>query len=203
MLDDVEPAVFNVFVDWLYTQKLPPNWSEWKHVMAEKQGDSLTMRNWLLKVYAFADRFVIPTLRTHANRAIIANCDYYTLANLPCCMETAFAFEHLPANDPILDLFVDLYCVYWNFGYTVEDYGLNNKFWFLQLPKELLVRYMIRTGKIRECNDLAIESKIKLHCCSYHDHKSEEEQNRCQEKMYESGQEVWVKREENVFEEEI
>jgi len=190
----VEPAVFNVFVEWLYTQKLPVDWPGWKYVIGDTEDKSWSITETMLKVYVFADRFMVPTMRTHANRAIIAHSDSQRSSYpLPYCLDIAFAFEHLAPTDPILDFFVDLYCAYWDWE-DADTYG-HDKLWFTELPKEFLIRYMVKMGRMRERGDLMDDREMLLNHCSYHGHTCDEELKSCPQKKSEKKNAIWVERE--------
>jgi hypothetical protein len=75
-LDVVSPAVFNLFVNWLCSQKIPYPFawkpaSEWDMdgVEALKYNECAMLE---IMLYAFADRFLVPTLYTGLNRLLTA-----------------------------------------------------------------------------------------------------------------------------------
>lgn len=78
-LEDVEPAIFNVFVNWIYSQELPSSdvdWvitseaadasTEYDHDFILRTGDMLR-----IKTYVFADCFLVPKLQLALNQQIV------------------------------------------------------------------------------------------------------------------------------------
>jgi hypothetical protein len=71
----VEPAVFNVFVNWLYSQELPSSDVDWvitaeaANASSEYDFDFLLCTGDMLRIktYVFADRFLVPKLKIALN----------------------------------------------------------------------------------------------------------------------------------------
>jgi hypothetical protein len=108
-LDDVSPTVFNLFVNWLYSQKNPylfawNSASEWDMdgVEALKYNECAMLE---IMLYAFADRSLVPTLYTGLNRLLTAG-----KYGAPSLDVITYAFNHLPDTEPVLQFIVDLYC---------------------------------------------------------------------------------------------
>ncbi|KAI4960045.1 hypothetical protein J4E86_001664 [Alternaria arbusti] len=129
-LDDIEPGVFNLFLEWMYTQQVPVIWADYSRIM-NRSVTPLDICK--IKLYVFADRFAVPVLRTAMNRQIVQDSDAGPPVELGY-KSIIYAFENLPPSDPLLDLFVDRHYVEWS-GYKVP---------MLQLPHDFLLRFFER-----------------------------------------------------------
>jgi hypothetical protein len=111
-LEDVEQAEFNLFVEWMYTQRLPEAKDDWfvtsgtdtpgVWLYKENAIDLLRMR-----LYVFADRFIVPLLFTQVRKEIVS------LENIGTHAVVELAFENLPDNDLMRRFLVDIRCVNW------------------------------------------------------------------------------------------
>ncbi|KAL6158920.1 hypothetical protein ACJQWK_03387 [Exserohilum turcicum] len=107
-IDDIEPAVVNIFVHWLYTQSLPKpcDYKEWSGF----GGSAVTVNK--LRAYIFADRFQIPSFGQAVHNNLVQELQDQSLAiceeyNLSLITE---AYDGLPTESPILQLLVDTLC---------------------------------------------------------------------------------------------
>jgi hypothetical protein len=171
---DVEPCIFNLFVEWLYTQTLPALPPDWRRVADPLHPFSVSVKMLRLKLYVFADRFIVPLLREQLNRAIVNDYD----SDCPCLEEyetITYVFNNLPPNDPILDLIVDRYFMVWRLDLDEgEDEDAYNN-----LPHEFLLRFYKRVGKWR-MEDLNNRHQLfNMDLCSYHEHGTETDKIQC------------------------
>lgn len=188
---DVEPSIFNLFVEWLHVQTLPALSPDWRRIADPLHPFSVSAKMLRLKLYVFADRFVVPRLREQLNRAIVNDYD----SDCPALEEyetITYVFGNLPPTDPMLDLFVDRYFMVWRLdldeGEEEEAYEA--------LPHEFLLRFYKRVGKWRK-DDLENRHQLfNMEFCSYHEHKTEEDKQKCEHKTQQmkAGQ-VWLSRE--------
>lgn len=188
---DVEPCIFNLFVEWLYTQTLPVLPPDWRRIADPLHPFSVSVKMLRLRLYVFADRFVVPQLRKQLNRAIVNDYD----SDCPCLEEyetITYVFNNLPPTDPILDLIVDRYFMIWRLDLDEgEDEGAYDN-----LPHEFLLRFYKRVGKRRK-EDLSNRHQLfNMDLCSYHEHDTEVEKIQCpyKTKKMRTGQ-VWLGRE--------
>lgn len=189
--NDVELCIFNLFVEWLYTQTLPALSPDWRRIADPLYPYSVSAKMLRLKLYVFADRFVVPLLREQLNRAIVNEYD----SDCPALEEyeaITYAFSNLPSTDPMLDLIVDRYFMVWRLdldeGEEEEAYGT--------LPHEFLLRFYKRVGKWRRDDLQNSHQLFNMNFCSYHEHKTEQEKAECVHKTQKmkTGQ-VWLQRE--------
>ncbi|XPS78086.1 hypothetical protein M3J09_010106 [Ascochyta lentis] len=188
---DVEPCIFNLFVEWLYTQTLPTLSPDWRRIADPSNPFSVSAKMLRLKLYVFADRFVVPLLRKQLNRAIVNDYD----SDCPALEEyetVTYAFHNLPPTDPLLDLIVDRYFMVWRLdldeGEDEEAYDT--------LPHEFLLRFYKRVGKWRK-DDLQNRHQLfNMDFCTYHEHADEQEKSECAHKTQKmkAGQ-IWLQRE--------
>jgi hypothetical protein len=173
-IDDVEPGVFKLFLQWLYTQDMEAVY-DISDISDGIAGESSKLsygrssaQMAVLKLYVFADRFAIAKLRKETNNKI-AN-EYYHIC--PWYDVVIYAFDNLPPTYRILEFFVDTHCSNWE-GDN-EDHPeckLQTK-----LPQYFPIRVMQRYEAIRnDCVDADIEP------CDYDEHDSDEEKKACQE----------------------
>lgn len=191
--NDVNPCIFNLFVEWLYTQKLPTLSPHWRRIADPSQPFSVSAKMLRMKLYVFADRFVVPLLREQLNRAIVNDYD----SDCPALEEyetVVYAFNNLPCTDPLLDLIIDRYFMVWRLDL---DEGEDEEA-YETLPHEFLLRFYRRVGKWRK-EDLENRHQLfNMDFCSYHEHKSEQEKQECPHKTQKikPGQ-IWLQRESN------
>ena len=148
-----------MFVDWLYLQKcpsLPP--------------DDTPSRNSAIKSIMFGDRIQALSFKKAAHNALVDTIK----EGLPRYRVISCAFENLPSDSRILDLFVDAYCCLWEPHFDdekeLEDVP--------QLPIEFLRRVMVKYSEMLRAAKVYREPLY----CSYHDHASEDERTECQKK---------------------
>ena len=172
--DDVEPSVFNLFVEWLYMQALPVLSPDWRRIADPLHPYSISAKMLRLKLYVFADRFVVPFLRKQLNRAIVNDYD----SDCPALEEyetITYAFSNLPPTDPILDLIVDRYFMVWRLDLDEgEDDGS-----YETLPHGFLLRFYKRVGKWRRDDLGNSHQRFNMDFCSYHEHESNAEKAQC------------------------
>lgn len=168
-LTDIEPAIFGLFIEWLYTQNLP------NLITLDANKIDLSSRLWKIKLYVFADRFAVSRLRTALNLEIVKltmplHTSIWDYASI------VYAFANLPSTDPLLDFFVDLHYAYW------DDTGdeSQDKDRFDELPREFLLRFFKRVGTER-CfkKRFRLTGSYDIDLCSYHEHATDQEKREC------------------------
>jgi hypothetical protein len=148
----------NTFVHWLYTQKLPREYSEW--IEYEDWGDvsHLGFQRAMLKALEFADKFNIPAFRqivecTFIGYIVYETCPYYEVIT--------YAYEHLRPESPILRAIVDSHCYY---SGSDADGDLKGEVEALKhLPQDFLISVMERYTEIVKRKD-----EIKLNIRDYY-----------------------------------
>lgn len=166
-LDDVEVPPFNVFIHWLYTQRIPANTAEWVRISEAKKWKIEVVE---LKVLVLADRFLMPAFRRAVNNDLVTS----RLKHAPYYELVIHAFENLPEGSPILQLLVDTHCLHWE---PKTDEGDEEEMQLRpDLPHEFLVKVMIRYAELKADK----EGKLKkLVACNYHLHADDEEKEKC------------------------
>ena len=168
-LPDIEPAIFNLFIEWLYTQNLP------NLITLDANKIDLSSQLWKIKLYVFADRFAVSRLRTALNLEIVKHAGPPHLSIWDYA-PIVYAFANLPSTDPLLDLFVDLYYIHWDdMGDGFED---NDR--FDELPREFLLRFYKRVGTERYFQKrFRLTGLYDIDLCSYHEHATDQEKREC------------------------
>jgi hypothetical protein len=140
ILDDIETSVFNLFINWMYTQTLalsPHEWFNNAEVSTPTNDDIKAAKVLHIKLYVFADRFEVASLcKILLHHLQCHQSDFLT----PSAGVVAYAFGNLPAKDPVLDVFVAWYCANWNpKNYTKEEMDE-----WQQLPSDFTFRCLQR-----------------------------------------------------------
>jgi hypothetical protein len=174
VLDDLEPAAFDIFVDWLYTNKIPRTFAEW--LAPEVNENSGTTRRRLgmlhLKAYVIADRLGVPELRETINNNYVTR----NILVWPWYQEIIYAFSNIPSGRRILKFLVAIHCAHSERGneYLLEgDLELRDK-----LPQEFLLQVMAHYQEMRAEGTWDEE----LRACEYHEHASDDERKNCEGK---------------------
>lgn len=166
-LHDIEPGIFNVFVDWLYSQNLPATDEDWSVVTETKPLRDLNM----VKVCVFGDRFMVPKLLQDANNHYIDARIWHKRP--PRYNTVIYAFNNLRTDIRLLKFLVDTHCAFWERDH--DDLDEAEKAQQSQLPNDFLVRVMYRYSELKDTEE---NGKILDHC-SYHEHASHEEREGC------------------------
>ena len=98
-LEDADTEAFDFLVDWLYDRKLPGFHKAW-------DVNRMPLR---LHAYVLADRLLMLLLKK-----ALFDCyfELYKPKNIfPRYYAIGFAFTNLPARDPLLQLWIDAFCV--------------------------------------------------------------------------------------------
>ncbi|KAL5388999.1 hypothetical protein DPSP01_002702 [Paraphaeosphaeria sporulosa] len=162
-LPDIEPRVFDIFIDWLYTQNLPRKSEDWITPTPENKvgshGHGQLAERLMMKSYVFADRFLVPQYRVALYKYYANFCNVG--GNPPYYDAIIYAFDNLPANSAILTLLVRTHCAYWNEGSDTAD---NGELELRQdLPQDFFFRVMAVAAKMRD------KEKAKgIACCDCH-----------------------------------
>lgn len=139
-IDDIEPWVFNAFFSWLYRKQLPDieNWD------AEFSSTGVIVSDdwFLVKLYAFGDRFEVPTFRIIVIKLTIA---LFNDSSMPYYKTIICAFNNLPIHSPMLDVLVDTHCALWH---KEGDARVEDLLTLADLPKDFLVRATKRYAAI-------------------------------------------------------
>ncbi|KAI4932816.1 hypothetical protein J4E85_003216 [Alternaria conjuncta] len=167
-LEDVECSTFSVFIDWVYTQRLPKKNAAWcdKNEAIETGKAQLAQ----VKALVFGDRILSPmfykAVRDSLIEHIISNGAFYRAV--------IHGFAHLAKDHAILDLFVEVQCRRFHDSYdTVENGELELQ---ASLPPDFLMRMVVRYSKIAE----PVLPEGEVEPCDYHGHADENEKKQCQ-----------------------
>ena len=162
-------VIVSIFVDWVYSQKLPKKDSEW---CDEEDEDTRLGKAQLARTKAlvFGDRLLSPvfhkTVRDSLVKHIMQWGTYYGAV--------IHAFVNFSKDHTILDLFVEMQCRMFHDSYdTVENGELELQ---ASLPHDFLMRIIVRYSKIAEL----VLPEDEVEPCDYHGHVYEEEKEQCQ-----------------------
>lgn len=149
-LPDIEPQVFDIFVDWLYTQKVPEKnrfWVAPTETLKANSTEHVQLAEILvMKTYVFADRFLVPKLRCAIYNYFAASL---TKDSIPPYYEAIiYAFNNLTEKSAMLDLLVGLHCAFWDESCDTESNGEVDM--RKDLPIDFLLRVMIQSSKMKD-----------------------------------------------------
>ena len=179
-LGDVEVEVFNIFVHWIYSQDLPRDICSALRIAERKvppPADLSPREAWwglMLRSAAFGDRFLAQNFQHLVHNIYVDshwkenNGRVYYFTGYK---EIIWAFESLAADNPILNLMVDLQCLAWKEEYDDEE----EKLLWSQLPHSFLLRIMQKQGTLSGQD----RTKVVIKPCSYHLHATPEEKEAC------------------------
>jgi ribosome modulation factor len=175
---DVEPPVFNMFVEWLYTQQPPQSCHAYDSVAYQK-GEVVGDDNDMLKIklYVLADRLMVLSLRRVLNRTIVngIESDYPLLWRY---QPIIYAYNNLRMTDSLLDLFVDRRYMAW----AEECDSYDNWELMDDLPRDFLLRFYKRVGIERNSRRGHAAGIFNTDFCSYHEHDSDADWMLCDRK---------------------
>ncbi|KAF1939763.1 hypothetical protein EJ02DRAFT_326790, partial [Clathrospora elynae] len=138
-LEGVEYGIFEIFVNWLYTGKLPSKYEDWLVQLDPHLEWRMEQKLVLIKACVFGDRFLVPGFHGAVQNHII---DFFVQWGFFCYLAIIHAFANLSSNSPVLQLLVDAHCRGFEDGNDDAENGeLKRRD---QLPNSFLVRIMIR-----------------------------------------------------------
>ncbi|KAI2485654.1 BTB domain containing protein [Pyrenophora tritici-repentis] len=170
-LEDVDCDGFNIFVDWMYTRKLPR--IPVKHDDSDDSDDLGDSNISMLKALVPGDRILALNFHRAVRDAIIEDL----IVNCPWYKAIIYGFANLPKDHPVLDLMVASHCLdYTDNDDTKENGDFQRR---SQLPVDFLIRVMLRYSFMKSQD----WSKCILDPCDYHGHVSEEDREKYPVKM--------------------
>ncbi|CAN9306467.1 unnamed protein product [Alternaria sp. RS040] len=170
-LPDTASNTFELFVHWLYYQRLPieTDSSELLALYRDAEDDEVLYEN-LVSLYIFCDKYYVPGLKRECLDTL-----FYQITENPYLSEFNIirrTFNNLETNrDPLCRLLVDYYC-YW----ASEDC------WTLKevqdLPSTFVAKAMARYTNFKSggCDAYSLE------LCDYHGHATSKERKECEKK---------------------
>ncbi|XTI89530.1 hypothetical protein V2W45_1241817 [Cenococcum geophilum] len=171
-IPDVKVSTFYMFMDWLYTERLPRTKKEVDEtgVLGGRELVSSYTGLEFAELYIFADMYDVPGLRRQVMDRIFA------ASVLPKYAVVVLAFAKLPTTTPLCRFFVDVYCQ----RFRESDDDESERKQREKLPHEFLLGVMLRHAKIMgRLRAKEMTSSYKLHMCDYHEHETEEERQLC------------------------
>ncbi|KAH7094575.1 hypothetical protein FB567DRAFT_600179 [Paraphoma chrysanthemicola] len=176
-LEDVNHHVMNLFVEWLYTGKIPTEEKDWRRIVENNKPDTFWRQLkyvTLIEAYVFGDRFLIEPFRKQVNNAFSDALESNYFCPSMRYRGIGFAFANIAAERPILQLLTDNHCRDWD---KIEDQlhaesGLRE---LAQAQPSFLLRTMRR---LREMKDQGRKRPL-MHLWCYYEHESEGDEKAC------------------------
>lgn len=154
-LEDIEPNTFDIFVIWLYTQRLPGIISRWEEASRfrgdgnneDEDGGEYETNNTpeshleIIKALVLGDRILAAKFRQAVNNYFVDR----VIESPPYYESVIYAFERLRSDSPILPLLADTHCEHWT---REEDKDKERELRSL-LPVDFLIRVMGRYSDMK------------------------------------------------------
>lgn len=142
-------SLVNIFVTWLYTQRLPASLREWRVSLGFRPeyntiDDDFIIFDLCFQAYEFGDRCLISEFRRCINNSIIDAMPESYLQTEPFYRLVIHAFEYIPENREILQFLVDRYVDRYD-GVDDGDEVIKMQ---KDLPRAFLIRVMRRYSEI-------------------------------------------------------
>lgn len=158
-----------IFVNRLYTDKLPLQLRDWSQLPASGCLDTDEMESDLSKVRCviFGDSYAATKFQIECEREIITN-----LVNdgVPYFEPIILAFANLPPTNNLLRAMVDSHV----HGYEDDNENADHIKMCAKLPHDFLVQIMVRYSQVAHK-----KVEAALHACDYHHHANNKEKTGC------------------------
>lgn len=146
-LPDVEPEIFNIFVNWLYSQVVPSERADILRVsetpLPKDHGIYPVCKFLILKATVLGDYLMAVRLKRQAHNVFVDLCHGCG----PMYEHVNYAFGNLPQDDLPLDLLVEHQCCNW-----IPEMDAGNEKERYQLLNTFLVRLMRKNFELN-CED--------------------------------------------------
>lgn len=148
--DDTDMLAVNLFMHWLYTQRIPATCRDLELIVQGTASSSNLMDKCLVlvKAYVLGDRILVPTFRRKINNLFVGLPNYVTKYPTDLLPIVTYAFANIPGDRTILQYltnkFCDRWCPEWN---SDNDHNALGKF-----PPTFTIRVMKRYAYLRYGN---------------------------------------------------
>ncbi|KAJ4294609.1 hypothetical protein N0V90_008300 [Kalmusia sp. IMI 367209] len=166
-IPDIEPDIFTIFVNWLYSQHKDA--ISWSNTYSESKKDkqiaappTTEVDVDLVKALVLGDRFAAWEFKKAINNYYV-NVLIYNRAT-PDYNAIAYAFTHFPWDHPITRLMIDTEAIYRDGEFEQDS----------RLPTDFVNRRTKRAQELRG------DRGQELRPCAYHEHSSDAEKRRCE-----------------------
>ncbi|KAH6639623.1 hypothetical protein C7974DRAFT_135558 [Boeremia exigua] len=173
-LDDVEPEIFGVFVDWIYSQRVSQLGLETEYLgISYRKHFQMT---WL-KACILGDRLLAPMFV----QAFRYDLVHHLVNHQSVLYDTIiYGFSNLAAGDPLLRMVTDVHIYDIVEGSAHDDQELR-----MYLPMRFLLAIKDKFAIVLDTQ----EDVCNLDTCDYHGHTSEEERKKCKKRLEDSRRE--------------
>ncbi|KAF1358717.1 hypothetical protein EJ07DRAFT_122576 [Lizonia empirigonia] len=173
-LKDVEPSEFNIFVHWLYNQRLPEthDYDAWD-IIFEVSLPYIGHLRFCIQAYILGDRLLAPAFRRAVNSIAVSTWPMEGSSARALLPIYRLAFANIPADRLILQFLVNDFCFDWREQIDDDNTALND------LPQYFTVRALRRYSEIVKMSE---EERNKKHC--FLEHSSKEEQDSCSKGLH-------------------
>ncbi|KAF1955469.1 hypothetical protein CC80DRAFT_549151 [Byssothecium circinans] len=177
LLDDVEPGVFTLFVNWIYHEQLPHG-TQWLQIGGEPQPEpsrlDVAINLLRLKASALADRIDAPAYKKAVHNDFV-EADGERERYTPSYEYIIYAFNHFKPDDIVLDYLVGKHVAQWTDKSDSDD----DKKLLTQVSYEFLMRVNVKNGQRKGDPSSVPNSGNQMVICNYHIHDSNAERDAC------------------------
>lgn len=171
--------IVNVFVHWLYTQRLPAKYSDWiENFTSHMKLKLKTFQMSMLKARKFADQFLVTAFGNVVECALVI---HFVEEDFAFYDVVTYAYEHLRYGSPILTAIVHAHCLRFDDYAEMTDKSSGEIDTRKNVPLEFLEDVMLRYMRITK---EGVKNEMQL--CDYHEHDSAAETNACYEAWLET-----------------
>lgn len=162
----------NVFVNYIYGQRIPRRGRPWLEV-TEQKGGKAAAHLAPVKAICLADRLLATNFKEALHNSYVDGLVADSYVNNSIYAAVIYAFHHLPQDDPLLKFLIHAQSSYWKDSYVSAETGDHEL--LKELPHEFLCGVMTRMSELRGRK----YADWGLYPCDYHLHKDEGEKEQC------------------------
>ena len=173
-LPDVDPAIFNYYLLWVYRGRLPVR-NEWDVYCDDWEDDAIAVQSDLVKLWILADRLADVRLRNAIMDEIVAAMDKHKSAQLVLFRPemTVLAWSATTAGRPLRQLILDYYVFYVYASDVEQDVDKHHP----EFVKELMLASLRMVDD--NCSNWRIP--VEMGRCHYHEHDETTPEHECQQ----------------------
>lgn len=148
--DDTDMLAVNLFMHWLYTQRIPATYRDLGLIVQGTASSSNVMDEYLVLVraYVLGDRILVPTFRRKINNLFVGLANYVTKYPTDLLPIVTYAFANISGDRTILQYLTNKFCESWSPEWNTDnDHDALGKF-----PPTFTIRVIKRYAYLRHGN---------------------------------------------------
>lgn len=182
-LNDIDPKTFEVFVHWLYIQKIATEGEvdDMLETYPSDEHDDDPYITVLTKAVVFGDRFLVPDFRKAAQNHIVESILYQDEVRQPAFLYASkYAFENFSEDHLLCEFFIDVHSRFMKHTEKYMDDIITG--WFKEnLPRTFLVELIGKYSSMVSEQSLDLSRSDYANYCVYHEHKDNHKRRVCKQ----------------------